>query len=218
MNIDELIRKFLQELENLIELYDEEEVRRELAKNLPRLRKYIEKDKPLSDLNPSSFPLEEQRGAGRVGELVDDAAEGLSQITGTPAARGTAKGGKGGTGVGRLVKGAGALGLLSNLNFDVNIDGVSTVEPLTIQSKTLDQIAKLLSKSNVAMERLSDIMTSSQAVLSQKLDNLDANFDELIAAVDPDLDTVAQVKSKQAGSPERRVRDAAALRRPRRQD
>ena len=86
----------------------------------------------------------------------------------------------------------------SNLNQDVNIDGVSTTDALTVQSDSFDNIEQLLQKSSEAIQNLSSVMAQTQELIGKKLGSIDDNFDDLITLNDPGASSRGQTKARQA--------------------
>ena len=78
---------------------------------------------------------------------------------------------------------------------DVTIDGVTTDDPLNVSSQKLED---LLMQTNDALSQITQTMLDTQKALGIKLDNIDDNQDDLIAAETGE--TPGQVKSRQGVS------------------
>lgn len=78
---------------------------------------------------------------------------------------------------------------------DVTIDGITTDDALNVSSQKLED---LLARTNDALDKITQTMLDTQKALGVKLDNIDDNQDDLIAAETGE--TPGQVKSRQGVS------------------
>jgi len=191
LEVEEIIKNFLEVLEELIEDYGVDPVAMALEQLLPGFE---------FELQPSvagrigsegeMVSLEEGRGAAAMGLLRKAKNFITSKL---PSGKKAAAGGAAAGGAGAAGKlGVGALGALGyyghkSWNQDVNIDGVSTDDTLNVRSK---EIEKVLIKNQELMQKLVQVMMQTQQELSKKLSDLDKSVDYMATGEDESPESV----------------------------
>lgn len=205
--IQAVIDDFVREIDELVQMYGEQPVRQTLVEIFPHFGDFLEEEEMLAGMQSDEFS---KNFTGSIQEARGGAAQGLGNAAKEFFSDTVAKSGDeisgalkkspgAGKGIKRSLAGSAALAYArSNLNQDVNIDGVSTTDALTVQSDSFDNIEQLLQKSSEAIQNLSSVMAQTQELIGKKLGSIDDNFDDLITLNDPGASSRGQTKARQA--------------------
>tara|TARA_B100000287_G_scaffold86833_1_gene79425 strand:- start:8789 stop:9535 length:747 start_codon:yes stop_codon:yes gene_type:complete len=230
MSLEQVIDKFLAEVQRLVDNYGEMEVEQAFATILPD----FDVANPMATLGVGALEQPPAAEADQLMEVAPAAAVGALGSGGALGARAGAsafggklmnwlknlfpkgrKGGKGsaaaggagvGTALGSAGLGAAALGASKSIDQDVNIADISTTDKLGVQLKRGDapEIEQLLAQTNELIKQMTGLLSQSQPQLSRGIAELGTSIDDLISVeTGEDVDSVQTRQNMRATAPRR---------------
>ena len=194
MDVEEVIKNFLDEVQRMIdecgEDFVEEDFRRLLGPDFDALE-------PTSTFGfetpspPHPQPLAEQSRAAAAEGFLSKIAGWLKKLkpgsTKAPIGKAATAGGAvsgAAKGLGAVGLGLGAAGISKMVDQEVDIADISTSDKLgvTIERGSAPWIEKLIGETNTLIQQMIDLLSQSQPTISKGIANMDLSIDDMVAA------------------------------------